>query len=407
MRAKFGRFECILFAVVFIALALVLLSSTQGRAVELTGYVSAEGRVFLNPSIYKGQKDHNASLALSPELYHEWRSGAESVTFAPLLRLDSADPERTHFDVRELFYLRVLEGFEVGIGLRKVFWGVTESQHLVDIINQTDLVEGPDGEEKLGQPMVSLSMEGALGTLDLYLLPYFRERTFPGRRGRLRTEPYVYSGDPLYESSSKERHVDSAARDGVTLGGFDIGLSHFHGTSREPGFVPGTDNNGRSALIPYYEQIDQTGLELQFTGGPWLLKFEGIHRASEQENFSALTTGFEYTLYNALGTQADLGLLTEWLYDDRGESASTPMEDDIMAGLRLALNDVEGTEVLLGVVRDLSGSATLGFVESSRRITDHWKAVVEARIFGSIDSTDPLFTLRDDDLVKVELYYYF
>ena len=407
MKAIFDRFVALFSAVVFMALAFVSFAPTQAGSVELSGFVSAEGRLFLNPPLYNGQKDHNASLALSPEFYHEWRSGKESVTFAPLLRLDSADPERTHFDVRELFYLRVLEGWELGIGVRKVFWGVTESAHLVDIINQTDLVEGIDNEDKLGQPMVSLSMEGGSGTLDLYLLPWFRERTFPGRRGRLRTEPYVYASDPLYESSSKERHVDSAARYGVTVGGLDLALSQFHGTSREPAFVFGTDGNGRPALIPYYEQIDQTGLELQFTGGPWLLKFEGIYRTSKRENFSALTTGFEYTLYNALSTQADLGILTEWLYDDRGERGGTPFEDDIMAGLRLALNDVQGSEVLLGVVRDLSGSATIGFVESSRRITDHWKVVVEARLFSSVDSTCPLFTLRDDDLVKLEVYYYF
>ncbi|MDD7885073.1 hypothetical protein [Flavivirga sp. 57AJ16] len=34
---------------------------------------------------------------------------------------------------------------------------MTESNHLVDIINQTDAVETFDGEEKLGQPMVQLS----------------------------------------------------------------------------------------------------------------------------------------------------------------------------------------------------------------------------------------------------------
>ena len=46
----------------------------------------------------------------------------------------------------------VIGKFRVGVG--KVFWGVTESQHLVDIINQTDLVENIDTEDKLGQPML-------------------------------------------------------------------------------------------------------------------------------------------------------------------------------------------------------------------------------------------------------------
>ena len=52
-----------------------------------------------------------------------------------------------------------------------MFWGVTESQHLVDVVNQTDLVENPDGEEKLGQLMVNLTVARSWGTLNLFVAP--------------------------------------------------------------------------------------------------------------------------------------------------------------------------------------------------------------------------------------------
>jgi len=45
------------------------------------------------------------------------------------------------------------------VGINSVFWRVVESNHLVDILNQTDLIEDIDGEEKLGQPMISLSTQ--------------------------------------------------------------------------------------------------------------------------------------------------------------------------------------------------------------------------------------------------------
>jgi len=54
------------------------------------------------------------------------------------------------------------------------FWGVTEFQHLVDIINQTDLVENIDTEDKLGQPMINLALINDWGTVDLFIMPYFR-----------------------------------------------------------------------------------------------------------------------------------------------------------------------------------------------------------------------------------------
>ena len=65
----------------------------------------------------------------------EWR--IDSFTFQPFIRIDQQDEERSHFDIRELAWLHVGNDWELRTGIRKVFWGVNESQHLVDIINQT------------------------------------------------------------------------------------------------------------------------------------------------------------------------------------------------------------------------------------------------------------------------------
>ena len=93
------------------------------------------------------------------------------------------DGERTHFDVRELYWETFGETWDLRIGIARVFWGVVETQHLVDIINQTDTVENSDGEDKLGQPMINLSLVRDWGTVDLFVLPGFRERTFRGVSG--------------------------------------------------------------------------------------------------------------------------------------------------------------------------------------------------------------------------------
>ena len=99
-------------------------------------------------------------------------------------RVDQHDRNRTHGDIREAFFELFFDEWTLGFGIHKVFWGVTESRHLVDIINQTDLVENTDGEDKLGQPMLNLALIGDYGTVDLFVLPYFRERTFAGADGR-------------------------------------------------------------------------------------------------------------------------------------------------------------------------------------------------------------------------------
>ena len=139
----------------------------------------------------------------------------------------------------------------------------------MDIINQTDLVEHPDTEDKLGQPMINLALIRDWGTVDLFVLPCFRERTFPGSEGRLLSGGIPIDTDQTrYESGAKEKHVDWAVRWAHYFGDWDIGLSHFSGTSREPRFLSGTDGAGGFVLIPFYEQIDQTGLDMQITNIP-------------------------------------------------------------------------------------------------------------------------------------------
>ena len=128
------------------------------QALELSGDVSVEGRLFAKDELYNDQKRNNGSIAFEPEFYHEWSSSLDfSFTFVPFFRVDSSDSERTHVDIRELNFLMVGNPWELRVGIGKVFWGVTEFVHLVDIINQTDLVENIDGEDKLGQPMVHFS----------------------------------------------------------------------------------------------------------------------------------------------------------------------------------------------------------------------------------------------------------
>lgn len=386
-----------------IAAACLALPAT---AADWSGYVALDQRSFLSSPAFDDQSDTDLSLVFEPELYHEWNEGKDSFTFTPFFRYDSQDSERTHLDIRELYWQRVSGDWELRVGISKVFWGVSESQHLVDIVNQTDLVENPDGEDKLGQPMVRLAWFRNWGTLELYLLPGFRERTFPGRDGRLRPELPVDTDRALYESSAEEGHLDAALRWSHVLGPFDVGLSYFRGTGRDPLLRLDT-GSGEPRLLPFYEQIDQFGLDLQATVGGWLWKLETIHRSGFEDDFSAATGGFEYTFGSPFGTGYDVGLLVEYLWDERGDQALTPFEDDVFLGTRWALNDVQSTEILAGGVIDLDSDAASLLVEASRRLKASWKIELEWRGFVGIPPNDPAASLRADDHFALRIARYF
>ena len=391
------------------AVCFLLLLLAQPVWAEWSGYTALEYRHFPHEPLYAQQHEDNTSVALQPEYYYQWDDGRQLFSFIPFIRADEHDDERSHADIRELAWIKAADSWELRLGIRKVFWGVTESQHLVDIINQTDLVENTDGEDKLGQPMLNLALIGDYGTVDLFVLPYFRERTFPGQEGRLRSEPYVDTDqDAIYQSADKEKHIDYAARWSKTLGAWDIGLSHFYGTSRDPRFTVGTNASGGTVLIPNYDLIHQTGLDVQATIGSWLWKLEAIRRSSDTETYNASTTGLEYTFYGIGQSATDLGLVVEYLFDSRAKPDASPFDDDVMLGLRFTLNDVQSTEALLGMIKDRDYDTTLYSIEASRRLGDAWKLSLEARYFEDVDERDSSFNaIRNDDFVQLELAFYF
>ncbi len=385
-----------------IAVAAAMAAPAPASGLDVSGSVSGERTVFTGDALHPEQGSGSASLAIAPEVYHQWESGP-SLIFTPFLRLDSKDGERTHADIRELTYLKVGDGWEMRAGIGKVFWGTTEFVHLVDIVNQTDLVENIDGEEKLGQPMVRFSLVRDWGVIDLFALPYFRERTFPSIEGRLRYGLVVDTDQPVYESGDGQHHLDFAMRYSHSIGSIDLGLSWFSGTGREPSLLPGTDTLGQPVLIPFYELIDQVSLDLLMVTGQWLLKLETLHRSGQGEDYSALTGGAEYTFVGLGGTPADLGVILEWAYDDRGDTATTPFENDLAAAVRLVLNDMAGTEMLAGVIEDIGSNARIVSIEASRRLGDNIRASLEAYIFADIPADDPFRDLRNDDFLKLEV----
>lgn len=395
----------VLFAVVFLLVPWPGVAATW----DFSGFVSGQGQFFAHHPAYPRQDPDvaNASFAIQPEFYLEWDEGDQSFLFVPFARWDQSDDRRTHLDLREFTYIKAARRWELRTGVRKVFWGVAESNHLVDIINQTDLVENIDGEEKLGQPMINVASVNAWGTIDLFALIGFRERTFPGVDGRLRTAIRVDTSSATYTSAAENSHIDWALRYSHAIGDFDVGLYHFWGTSREPVFAPKLTRSNELVLAPHYDIIHQTGTDVQATKGNWLLKFEALHRSGQGDAFWGAVGGFEYTYVGIFQTALDLGVLGEYHHDDRGKNALTPFNKDIFAGSRLAFNDAQDTQVLAGIIVDLDGRSNFFNVEASRRLGDRWKLEAELRVFWDSERTDPLYSVRRDDYLQIELARYF
>lgn len=389
-----------------------LLLASVSHAANWRGEIALEGRYFTQSALDAAQHDSNLSLSGELEYYTQWDDHRQSFTIRPFVRIDQHDHARSHVDLREAVWIYHQDGLEVRLGIDKVFWGVTEVYHLVDIINQTDNLENLDGEQKLGQAMLKVSLEKSWGTLDLYLMPWFRERRFPTIEGRPRTQPRVADELSSFENDRETFHPDVAVRWSKNLGDWDLGLAGFHGTGREPSLTPGLDKRGRLVFIPRYEVIQQASLDLQGVVENWLWKLEALYRKGQRDrsgddSFGAATGGFEYTFYGVFDSAADLGTLFEVMWDERGADSTTPFNRDVFVGLRWVANDVDGSEVLAGVVSDWNNGSRFINVEASRRFGNDWTLGLQARVWDNVDYDDLSFGIRRDDYVELKLTRYF
>ncbi|MEE9343918.1 MAG: hypothetical protein V3V12_09835 [Gammaproteobacteria bacterium] len=372
-----------------------------------SGNIAAEILTFPKKPLSEDLHDYYLSASVENEYKHQWDNGHQWFNFKSFFRGNQYDSRRSHFDIRELNVGYAGEKWEVIAGISKVYWGVTESQHLVDIVNQTDLVENLDTEDKLGQPMLNIAYVADQGTLNMFLLPVFRERAFLGKEGRPSTPLVVDQDNERYEADIKYHDLDFAVRWFQYLGDWEIGLSHFSGTSRTPELVlTPTGTTSPPLLTPVYHQIEQTGLELQGAYGAWLWKLEAIRNTGFSEHaYMAAVSGFEYTF--VLESGVEIGTLIEYIYDERGNKAPTQFQDDLLFGTRITFNDVQSTQILAGVITDLDGGARSYNLEASRRLGSSWKVELEAR--GVYDSRpgDFLYSFRRDNSIRLNLALYF
>lgn len=435
-----------------LALALSLLAAPAAAGLDLR--LEAEGRGFV------AQERFDGALAAGLRWDGEPRAGERAVLdlFA---RADAREDARSRGDFREAYYEVQSGPLTSRFGLRRVFWGIAESRHLVDVVNQSDLADDLDGEAKLGQPMLEFAFAGAPGALALYALPGFRERRLPGPGGPLVYPFPLALHETRIEARGEQLHTDYAARAGTQFGALDFAVSWFDGIGREPRILPclrrgsgfeGTEDAANCAvlesvtaaaptptllmpilqalgiapdnaeiaaeleararanlvLVPEYARERRLGLEAQFIQEALALKVEALVRDTRGERSYAGVLGLEYTLSGLGGDGAqDLGLIVEWLRDTQSELLSARYDHEVFLGGRWALNDIANTQALGGVLLDTTGDGQTWSLEANRRLGDDWKLALRLRAFTGGDRNDPANVVQDADELRLTLERYF
>ena len=327
-----------------------------------------------------GQERRAFSVSAKTEYFTDWNNGNDTFILTPFVRVDEIDDNRSHYDLREGYWGHVGNNWETKVGVTRVFWGRTEFLNLVDIVNQKDLVEG-DTKEKLGQPLIGLSLDHGYSIIDFYALLGFRERTFPGEEGRLRTPIVVDSDNARYEGVSQD-DINFAARWSlVVTDELEVAFSMFSGTNREPRFDFNYDLF-EPMLIPVYSHIDQYGIELEYIYESWVGKLEYVEVDGDSESYTAAIIGGEYIFSGVFNTNLDVTFISEYLWDERGGDSLGFLERDLAIGARFTFNDVQSTSILIFGIIDFDSKETLYNFEASRRLGDNWRIELLATVVG-------------------------
>ena len=390
--------------------------------IEVSGRLSAETRLYPETAAPPRQRSHASGFAGEATAYIEDDDG-RSVTVTPFYRYDAGDPDRTHADLREAYLLLhgdVGEGeWELRLGVDRVFWGVVESRSLVDIVNQTDLVEQPNEKTKKGQPMVHLTWSARLGgagvvRADLAPPPQLSGPARPpASRARRGPRAHLLRVRRRRVASRFRRPVQRQLRAGrcraqrvrrhqprahpsADAGGLGIGSRA--ALRADPPIRSGYPS---SPPAPGFSSWKPSTAPARRTAGSIDTSNTG------KKATAAFILGGEYTFNSVWGSGSDLSLLAEWARDGRGRWAPNAFENDIFLAARLGLNDEQSTEFVVSILASLANSSRVFSAEFKRRLSDRWSLHAETTVYLGIDRDDAVYDVRRDNFIGVNLDYNF
>ena len=371
--------------------------------IEHRGEITAEASWYPQGAAHAGQKDSFVHTEARPELVI-YGDVAEAL-IEP--RISGGTAGEGTIDFREANITTRLGDADILIGSTILFWGKVESYNPVDIVNSRDFSRGLMRSEKRGAPMARVSWPIGPGQLDLMAID-FVENEYPALSARERPGLRI-TGSTSYSGRAKRDDMANAIRWSGYFGDIDLGLSWFRGTGHSPRLLPQADGT----LKPDYSRITQAGLDIQYLRGDTALKAEIIRRKGQYDrlgtarSYRAGVFGVEHNFYDITGDGRDLVLLAEYARDSRKGLSHSGFQNDLTLGARWVWNDVEDTQVLGLLTRDLDNAAQAMTVSIDRRLTDELTLEASARLVERYERDPNSTALSKDSAVIGSVTYNF
>jgi hypothetical protein len=373
----------------------------ESDSFSFDGFVGVEARSFLNfdesPSdIYSVTGEIRSNGKITDALSYDLRLYGRA-------NLDGLDGGYIDPTVAKLTWQ--LDNWQVDAGYDLVFWGVAEGRNVVNVLNQRDQIRDLFFDQGLGQSMVAVRYFAPSVTFEAFILPKFEQLDYgaTGRTWGLGLP--VDDSKSTFESKDGADSIDYALRVSGMAGDLEYGVFVFDGTLRQPEYRV---DAGSNTLIPHYISGQQAGVELQYTTGPGLYKFEGVKVwPDSDDSYWSTILGVEYIVGDVFGISSETSLFAEYYRDSRQDDPSVTFENDIFLGAQLRLSNTYDTEIEIGFIVDAEDKDVIGSVSGSSRISKNLRASAEYIYVDASDPEDGLYNSRNFDQLSVSLEWYF
>lgn len=234
--------------------------------------------------------------------------------------LDLGDLSSSLVNVEQLIVTKEWDSAEIRVGLGDVRWGISEVRSPIDVLTPRALLWNTWDGPRMGRPLVGLTLFGGGGALEAVAVPLSR----PVHLGQRRWT--TWSGRHIRSSQAWDDRFTFGLRVTRTTGPIDLAISYVDGQDR----TLGTREVSAFEAEVEHPRIRQLGFELEWAlGNSVSLRSEGAIPTGGAAGRGRLLGGVEWnpTPY--------LSLLLEHSISGWRREARTPLENDLMIGIRL------------------------------------------------------------------------
>lgn len=429
------------FALVVASCTTILASPAAALDLKLKsrGELRSETRHFIIEDDEPLTVDTNSALAARLEL--KGKLGDVRLMARGFARYDPTDLDRSAVFAEDVFAEFRAGDFRLRVGAMLLNWTATEAFHPADIINSRYLDSNVENQEKRGEPMVALRYKFLDGNVELYYMPFFVEPFFPSAFSRQSFAPPGIAVGEVLAVQRGGRVIDDweltyqmGGRVQQTLGDADVSLhviSHIDRTTPSLIFL----GDGSPAVI--YQPVIQYGGTYTHLIAGLIAKLEAAYRQfyrppdgrisvgvlPERPDYGQVAAGLEYGVPQDDGSEITWLLEAQTVLGVEGESffglpggntgLQLPLfQRDALLGMRYAANDVNGTELLVTVIKDLTDRGQfLVNASYSRRIGETFGIKTGVRIIRiPLEPGEPpvgFTALNDEHQLYLEVSKYF